>query len=731
MRRYDREAALLWLETLYQDLDPLATFQTFDDKAKKDRDLIRTLHGTLSQHWNQLVSLNERGAGIFVTVNQMDGKGRKKTNCKRVQAWWTDYDAGKDLPELPLTPSLLVDTKHGYHPIWCAEGEVTPDACETLNKRIAAALGGDSKVTDCSRVLRLPGFWHCKKDEPYPITIKSHVDVSYTQAQMEAAFPPLPELKRKEVLPPAPPRRTDTPDINTRYGLAGLAEEERRVQGAVKGERNDTLNRAAYSIGQLIAGGELERDLATARLESAAIDIGLTKSEARQTIASALRASANSPRNAPPHGGHLQLAASQPVPDVPEPAPWPDDAPDWQQHLIYAQGPKGWKLGKNESNLVLILTHDERWEGCLRYDVFSGKTRWYRPPPQSGGFIPPEGEFQEHHATLIAHWFGQVHQIKIPRETALKAAMDAGREKPIHPVREYLNGCTWDGQERISSWLVDLCGAADKPITRRIGRWWLISAVARIFSPGCQSDHIMILEGKQGVGKSQLVRYLAGPEWFQGSIGDLRTKEAAQNIQGAWIVEVGELDAFRGAAATRIKDFLTQPIDRFRPSYGRVAVDHPRQCVFVGTTNERQYLTDATGNRRFWPVYCDHIQADRIRELRDQLWAEAVMAYRQGEIWWPKDASESEPLAEEQADRSQIDAWREIIDERLHGRMEPVTTGDILKMVGLDSEKWDRASQIRAGAILTTLGWQRERRRVNGIRAYVYHPPEAQEEFDL
>jgi putative DNA primase/helicase len=248
-------------------------------------------------------------------------------------------------------------------------------------------------------------------------------------------------------------------------------------------------------------------------------------------------------------------------------------------------------------------------------------------------------------------------------------------------------------------------------------------------------DTIPILEGLQSARKSTIVEVLAG-DWFADTPIPLGEKDAYQVLRGVWIYELAELAAFKGRDATRIKSFASGRTDHYRPSYEPRARSVPRQCIFVGTTNEAHYLVDPTGARRFWPVKVTRIDFEAARRDRDQLWAEARVRIEQGEPWWPTRELEVQG-AGEQEDRFEGDPWEaplarwlaypvririDVQDRRHEEPLDPTegfTMAEILSLgVGLPVERQGKAEQARATAILRRLGWERETnpRHVNGVR---------------
>ncbi len=213
-----------------------------------------------------------------------------------------------------------------------------------------------------------------------------------------------------------------------------------------------------------------------------------------------------------------------------------------------------------------------------------------------------------------------------------------------HPVREYLSGLVWDGTKRADTVFIDYLDAEDSAYVREVTRKALLGAVARIMSPGCKHDHILVLVGPQGCRKSTTLAKL-GKSWFSDSLYTLSGKDAYEQLQGYWIIEMGEMAATRKAELEQIKQFVSKQSDNFRSAYARRTQEHPRQCAFFGSTNDEEFLRDPTGGRRFWPVVVTEEgrkRADGLtEEIVDQIWAEIVTRYNAGEQWYLSDSAEA------------------------------------------------------------------------------------------
>jgi predicted P-loop ATPase len=282
----------------------------------------------------------------------------------------------------------------------------------------------------------------------------------------------------------------------------------------------------------------------------------------------------------------------------------------------------------------------------------------------------------------------------------------------FHPVIDYLFSLRHDGVPRLGTWLAMYLGAEINPYNEHIGRMFLVQMVARVIQPGCQADHMVVLEGAQGIRKSSACRVLGG-EWFSDGLPDITVgRDASLHLKDKWLVEVPEMHAMNRAEHSLLKSFISRTVERYRPSYGRQEVREPRQCVFVGTTNMDMYLKDPTGGRRFWPVkvgVSGSINLDQLAYNRDQLFAEAVDAFNSGDVWFPDQAFEREIIKPEQAARYQGDIWEDQIAEYVETR-ERVTILEIAReKLGFVNKELRQEHALRIASILRDMGWELKR----------------------
>lgn len=381
-------------------------------------------------------------------------------------------------------------------------------------------------------------------------------------------------------------------------------------------------------------------------------------------------------------------------------------------------------------NVYIMLREHPALSGVVWVDEFARRIVKRMPAPWDDPHrFQPGSEWDENEHMRLGLWLAQQERLLVRSAENLMASVAwAGSESRWHPVREYLDGLAWDGLARVDSWLTDFMGVKSSEYSRLVGRMFLIGMVARIYRPGCAMRAMPILEGEQFKGKSTAARILGG-EWFGDTPIDLNNKDAYQLIQGRWLYEVAELDAFNRAETTRIKSFISSPEDRFRAPYERAPRDHLRQTVFIGTTNQDEYFKDQTGNTRYWPVHCgveDEIKLDGLRLARDQLFAEAVALFKAGERWHPSADEQRRLFEPEQQSREIADPWQTLIYEYLISlTTHRVSTTDILSdCLKVESGKIDGTRQMatRIGIAMKRLGWIKKR-ETNSSRGYYYLRP--------
>lgn len=300
----------------------------------------------------------------------------------------------------------------------------------------------------------------------------------------------------------------------------------------------------------------------------------------------------------------------------------------------------------------------------------------------------------------LQSWFHHL-ALKPTMEAVRNAATIAAYRNKFNPVTDYLISLQWDGVPRIGNLFTEYFRATNVEFARIIGAKFLIGMVARAFHPGCKVDTVVILEGEQGKLKSTALNVLAGDEYFSDGLPDIHHKDAADHLQGLWLVEIGELAAVKRSDIADVNRFLTTRIDKFRPSYGRHTIESPRTSVFAATTNADIYLKDPTGARRFWPIAVGStIDLDGLRRDRDQLFAEAVTRYRQNEQHWLND-DEYEIAMRETSDRQEQHAWHGRVITYLATQADIVYTEHVLSIVlQITIDRQTKSNQMEVATII-------------------------------
>lgn len=330
-----------------------------------------------------------------------------------------------------------------------------------------------------------------------------------------------------------------------------------------------------------------------------------------------------------------------------------DDDLEWLKKLEY--GSKG-RLEPTIRNLQIIMKHDPLLSKKWGRNDFTGRTMVLGGLPWSSR--AEERPWNDDDDSGLRGYIETAYNIK-SRQSVDDAWRLTSVEQRYNPVRDYLESCKWDGEERLDTLLIDYLGAEDTAYTRAVTRKTLCAAVARIYRPGIKFDNVLTLVGPQGAGKTTIVHKLAG-DWFSDSLTTMQGREAFEQIQGHWIIEIAELSAMRKAELEAVKLFITKREDSFRKAYGRHSDTYKRQCIFIGTTNTHDFLHDITGNRRFWPVDVHNGRVKDIMAMTDSdirlIWAEAREKWKAGEKLYLESGTEAEAKEIQEAHRAAYDA---------------------------------------------------------------------------
>ena len=358
------------------------------------------------------------------------------------------------------------------------------------------------------------------------------------------------------------------------------------------------------------------------------------------------------------------------------------------------------------SNAILVLQKvNKTQEYLIRRNDMTGVDEWRAGPINDADL------------GLIRVAIEQAGMHNVGKDLTHDAVRSVAESSRYHPVRDWLESLIHDGKPRIDSWLTDYLGVEGTAYTHGVGRAFLVAMVARVMRPGCKHDHVLILRGEQGIRKSTACRILSGEEYFSDTLPAIKNDkiEAYRHLRGKWLIEMGELASATKSLSEDLKSFLSGQVDTYRSPYARKDETVKRQCVIVGTTNETAFLRDSTGGRRFWPVTCAKIDTDALSVDRDQLFAEAVAAFRAGEAWHlPPDLEQLAKIEQEEAREEH--PWEQRVREVLDGLTEgdgfdrlpkdSVTVAELLTLLGIPTEKQNSGNAKLAVSILRMQSWR-------------------------
>lgn len=414
------------------------------------------------------------------------------------------------------------------------------------------------------------------------------------------------------------------------------------------------------------------------------------------------------------------VSCSSPPPymeQIPDEAYEESNGIDWRQTLLLDA--KDRPIKNSIHNAIKILLHAPDFCGVFKFNAFQSETYVVSCPPWEN-----EADFEPHRVndndiTQTAA-FLERHGLSGNVSVTYNAIRVVAEKRKFHPAQDYFKSVKWDGVKRLDGWLATYLGANedDAAYLSFIGKKWLTAGVKRIFHAGCKFDHILVLEGKQGAGKSTALQYLATfggdveKAYFSDNIriSDIQNKDTIMLLQGSIIVELAELAGFRKKEDDEIKGWITVKEDRCRLPYGRTVTHFPRQFILSASTNTYDYLKDATGNRRYWPVKVGKIDLDGIKRDREQLWAEAYHEFLGGLHIGP--TPEETALAEKaQSRRLSSDVWEDTVMDIVRGlgfrfNRNGFKTKTIMTEMGIQVKEQDGRATRRIADILRKNGYE-------------------------
>lgn len=680
-------------------------FRAFHDQR---RDLLGvSRRGTLRDCWHELIALNGQGYGIFCLINETDGTGGKLGNITGIRAQFLDLDqvdASDQLQRAAVwypAPAFYVQTSpNRFHVYWKVQPYQGSERFTINQRKLAVMFNGDPSVIDAARVMRLPGF-HNRKGVPVMVTCAalSGYGTQVVPELVEAA------LAGVQVAAGGIGQRIILGDPEQ------AAPSLQWLQLALDSADPNGMDRAAWisftaSVKQ--AGWTLadEPTLFAMWLNWCARYEGNDPDENEKqwrSIRDSQLGWKSIVRRVPNVAAHLQFGGRSHGQIIPATSKNIKDYLDHEQPVSTQGKPVS-------SELYRFL---KEYDLPIRYDAFkckitiTGKMPWDQI---EGSFPRPWSDAEETY--LQALFQREPGCGRVTKDATASAVMMYADRRQFNPVTEYLNDLQWDFQPRLDGLFSNYFKAENAEFANIISAKFLIGMVARAMVPGCKRDEMPVIEGAQGAMKSSALAILAGDAYFSDGLPNMKDKEAMQHLQGQWLCEVGELAALRKGEIDEAKRFISARVDKFRPPYGRHVIESKRTCVFAGTTNEDEYLKDATGARRFWPVRCGGlIDLDGLRRDRDQLFAEAVTRWRLGEPYW-LDQHQTE-LGKLETDARQIDdLWHQPVKKFVdgHSKFGTEITMDMIVRIALGQTAYnpqDRFTTGRVAAILKRLGYRR------------------------
>ena len=705
------------------------TFQTFDDnKDRQAKDLARVMNGSLDQHWETLCKLSSDGAGVFVTINQTDLKGRKASNITKVRSLWVDTDGADHSPIIEyFKPHLVIESSpgnfHDYHLVKNCPMDQFRDA----QKQLIKIFKTDAGIHDLPRVMRLPGFPHQKVDaakqlDGTPFMVNIVEDTSFfgptNWNYLETIINDIPDTSA-EGLPSNEPYCLLNPleiDLTNEPSPAEVREILSYIPADDYKLWLDILM-GLHDLGDHMLDLAIEWSAKSTKYQPGCVEQkwktftsggGLTWS----TVCAEARH----------HGADLSTIAHKYKKPANKVSGLVQKAAQKASEVLLTSA------SRNTSSVFELLTQDQRWSHVFALDELKNRCMVIAKPPFQTGdpqYFKPR-PLADTDYTRVRMWIER-NWGNVIKEVVVDAVNAACEEQIISPVRHYLEGLPSTDYD-IEHFFEDYFGVIPendlhRDFIRSASKLFLKQAVARAVKPGCKADIVVVLEGKQGIGKSTGLRALFGADWFKDSLPPMATKDAAAYVVGAWCIELAEMAFQSKSAIEHQKAFISRQDEKYRPAYTRTEVVYPRRCVFVATTNRDDWAIDETGNRRFLPIKTTNIDVAGLKRDRDAIWAAAYASYLQDPMWWMTDEMAAYS-AEQSKSRHEADIWVELINEKMP-HLEETSVREAFEVcfaqahpdtASLDPHKIDQKDQRRMSKCLQLAGWEKSGRFTSGER---------------
>jgi predicted P-loop ATPase len=692
----ERSQAELYIELLTGDKNTRVTFMAAlpdevwkaknkDVNAKKPT--ARHFFGSLSECFADLEKLNKQGWGIYCTVQETTSKSRKTENIGKVRACFVDIDVVGNQPNYHKPPSFVVQSSKGkFHPYWVLstpEQLSKEDFKEYQQHLIKKYSGSDDCVHDLARVMRLPGFFHTK-GEPFLTEIIQVNNLAYTvnelfqeditlnrqieltQQLLDAGVSPSEAIKAAKEATSQEKHLHAVPTVDDEYRTALVKkyrESIKKISQLKPGKRNSTITKECFTLGGFLAYTPDIKDAFIVEFSEALKTWGWDGNDKTiETVTRSLEDGAKKP---------LKLRNNPKIDDE--------------------------RVSKHTKLKTRILKWLEDGEYSIEWNEMGMVLELNREPI----------EIESLHQMFLDE-----SNIDCGKETFTDIATYIAKQAKYHPVLEYLESLPAEEKPEAIEQLYQAMGVNDE-FQRKLIIKHLIASVGRIFSPGLKHDGVLILKGKQGSRKTTFFKTLYGVDFFQSTMRHGKEADEIMAMRFAWCNEMGEIETtFDYKSVAELKAFITREYDNFRAPYAKAPMRHARNFINVGSTNKDEFLTDPTGNRRYWVIDISRvIDLETIAEIRDDIWSHAIALFKAG---IPNQLNqEEEALQALNVANSEV---QDLLTPQIINIIQHKADFTMLELLTELSMPLERKNEMRIGKILEMLGCTKERKIIPGTK---------------